>query len=74
MEANRRAVAQAHELYTKGLGDFLNVLEAQRALLATESQLVQSDTAISAQMVALYKALGGWWETDHPQEVQAPGA
>lgn len=64
VEANRHAVAMATELYTKGLADFLNVLEAQRALLAAESQWVHSTTALSAQVVALYKALGGGWEPE----------
>lgn len=63
VDANRRAVTQATELYTKGLVDFLNVLEAQRTLLAAESQLAQSDATVAAQVVALYKALGGGWET-----------
>lgn len=64
VEANRRAVAVATELYTKGLADFLNVLDAQRALLAAESQLMQSTTALSVQVVTLYKALGGGWEPE----------
>jgi multidrug efflux system outer membrane protein len=62
VQAHQRAVALANELYTKGLADFLNVLEAQRLLLAAESQLAQSNTAQSSHAVALYKALGGGWE------------
>jgi outer membrane protein TolC len=50
------------ELYVRGLGAFLNVLEAQRSLYATEEALVQSDTAIITDLIALYKALGGGWE------------
>lgn len=64
--ANRRAVELANELYSKGLVDFLNVLEAQRALYVSEDQLVQSERAVSANMVAVYKALGGGWEGDTP--------
>jgi NodT family efflux transporter outer membrane factor (OMF) lipoprotein len=62
MAAHRRAVTLANELYTKGLSDFLTVLEAQRSLLAAESQLVQSNAALASHVVALYKALGGGWE------------
>jgi NodT family efflux transporter outer membrane factor (OMF) lipoprotein len=62
VDAQRRAVALANELYTKGLADFLTVLDAQRSLLAAESQWVQSTTALSSHVVALYKALGGGWE------------
>jgi outer membrane protein, multidrug efflux system len=67
VEAHRRAVALANEVYIKGLADFLNVLEAQRALLGAESQLVQSNTALSSSAVALYKALGGGWEQEPGQ-------
>ena len=62
--ANRRAVQMANELYTRGLIDFLNVLETQRSLYASESELAQSETVMASNLVALYKALGGGWETD----------
>jgi outer membrane protein, multidrug efflux system len=62
--ANRRAVQMANELYTRGLVDFLNVLETQRSLYASESELAQSETVMASNLVALYKALGGGWETD----------
>lgn len=62
--ANRRAVEMANELYTRGLVDFLNVLEAQRSLYASESELAQSEAVMASNLVALYKALGGGWETD----------
>jgi multidrug efflux system outer membrane protein len=64
VEANQRAVELANELYTRGLGDFLNVLESQRALFALQSDLVQSETTVSSNVVALYKALGGGWQSD----------
>jgi multidrug efflux system outer membrane protein len=60
--ANRRSVDLAGQLYERGLTDFLDVLEAQRALFASEDALVQSDRTISTNLVALYKALGGGWE------------
>ncbi|MEX0806645.1 MAG: efflux transporter outer membrane subunit, partial [Candidatus Binatia bacterium] len=62
--ANRRAVQLANELYTRGLIDFLNVLETQRSLYASESELAQSEAVMASNLVALYKALGGGWETD----------
>ncbi|MEK6590433.1 MAG: efflux transporter outer membrane subunit [Nitrospinota bacterium] len=60
--ANRQSAAMARELYSKGLTDFLNVLEAERSLLSSENQLAQSEAAVSTNLVALYKALGGGWE------------
>lgn len=64
VEANTRALALATEWYRRGLGDFLNVLEAQRSLLNSQSQLVQSTAALAAHVVALYKALGGGWDIE----------
>ncbi|HWO40816.1 MAG TPA: efflux transporter outer membrane subunit, partial [Candidatus Eisenbacteria bacterium] len=61
--ANRRALAMADDLYKNGLVSFLNVLEAQRSLYASESDLAQSEAAMASNLVALYKALGGGWET-----------
>ena len=59
---NRRAVELATQLYTQGQTDFLNVLNAQRSLLAVEDALVGSNRTIATNLVALYKALGGGWE------------
>ncbi len=60
--ADRRATQMANELYIRGLNDFLNVLDAQRALCVAESALAQSEATMSSNLVALYKALGGGWE------------
>lgn len=38
----------------------LAALESQRSLYATEDQLVQSDRAMTVNLIGLYKALGGW--------------
>src|SRR5216684_5675806 len=62
VEASRQATMLANELYTRGLSDFLSVLDAQRQQLASEDDLAQSDTAVVTNLVALYKALGGGWE------------
>jgi NodT family efflux transporter outer membrane factor (OMF) lipoprotein len=59
--ASRTAVDLARELYSRGLSDFLSVLDAQRAQYAAEDALAQSQTAIVTDVVALYKALGGGW-------------
>ncbi len=64
VRANQRATDLSNELYTRGLTAFLNVLESQRSLYATEDQLVQSDTTVITNLIALYKALGGGWEAE----------
>ena len=61
--ANRRSLELANDLYTKGLGNFLNVLDAERSLYQTADQLADSERAVADNLVALYKALGGGWET-----------
>jgi len=64
VEANQRATGLANERYIKGLGDFLNVLEAQRSLYDSQDQLVQSERTAVSDLIALYKAIGGGWEVD----------
>ena len=61
--ANRRAVELADELYRQGLVAFLNVLDAKRTLYSSEDDLTQSEANLAANLVALYKALGGGWNT-----------
>ncbi|HEV8675835.1 MAG TPA: efflux transporter outer membrane subunit [Methylomirabilota bacterium] len=64
VRASREALTIAGLRYSSGLTSYLNVLDAQRTLLAAE--LAQSRT-LGAQLVAvvqLYKALGGGWTPD----------
>jgi NodT family efflux transporter outer membrane factor (OMF) lipoprotein len=63
---NQRALALAQSRYQEGVADFLQVLTAQQNLLSTQQQLALSTTNVSANLVALYKALGGGWETQLP--------
>ena len=62
VDANLRTVSLTNELYTRGLIDFLNVLDSQRSLYISQFQLVQSQQNVTLNLVALYKALGGGWE------------
>ncbi|MEM5788474.1 MAG: TolC family protein, partial [Syntrophobacteraceae bacterium] len=59
---NRKAEKLAMQLYVAGRTDFLNVLNAQRSLFASEEALAQSTNALITNLIALYKALGGGWE------------
>lgn len=49
------------ELYKQGLSEFQNVLDAQRSLLASQDNLVQTQGYSLTALVQLYKALGGGW-------------
>jgi NodT family efflux transporter outer membrane factor (OMF) lipoprotein len=64
VQSNRRALELSNELYLKGLGEFLNVLDSERSLYQAEDQLAQSERTVSISLVALYKALGGGWESE----------
>jgi outer membrane protein, multidrug efflux system len=59
--ANRKAVSLAEKLYTDGLTEFIDVIQAEQSLYNTENALVQSEAALSINLVSLYKALGGGW-------------
>ena len=63
LDANRRAFTIARQRYEQGLVDSLVVFEAQRSLLAAEDALAQSEAMVRLHLVALYKALGGGWES-----------
>ena len=67
------AVAQARiarnlsqQRFRQGVSDFLEVLTAQRGVLQAEQDYAASTTTVSTDLVALYKALGGGWETAYP--------
>jgi multidrug efflux system outer membrane protein len=60
-EAAQQAVKLAQNKYEAGIIDFNEVLDAQRSLLSFEDQLAQSEGTVTANLITLYKALGGGW-------------
>jgi multidrug efflux system outer membrane protein len=54
----------ARQRYEGGVDDFLPVLDAQRTQLSIQAQLAQSETRAATSLVAIYKALGGGWESE----------
>jgi multidrug efflux system outer membrane protein len=58
-EAERFRLAELR--YRNGVSSFLDVLDAQRSLFATQQALAQTRLAQQQNQVALYKALGGGW-------------
>jgi NodT family efflux transporter outer membrane factor (OMF) lipoprotein len=65
-EHSRAALGLARARYTEGVTDFLTVLDAERSLLQAEQQYATSTTNVSLDLVQLFKALGGGWETEFP--------
>ncbi|NUQ53307.1 MAG: TolC family protein, partial [Phycisphaerales bacterium] len=72
VDANRRALALAEQLYSSGLADFLNVLDAQRSLFVAEEALTLSEQAVVSNLISIYKALGGGWESLASRPVEPP--
>ena len=63
VQANQQALEMASQLYQSGLADFLRVLESQRSLYESQDALAQSERAVILNLIKLYKALGGGWES-----------
>ncbi|NYS29761.1 efflux transporter outer membrane subunit [Pantoea sp. WMus005] len=61
--ALQRAFNLASDSYRQGLSTFLEVLDAQRQLAQAQEQATQARMQSALDLVALYKALGGGWET-----------
>jgi len=59
--AAEQAADLSLQLYTAGLRDFRDVLDAQRSLLSLQDSLATSSAGIATDLVRLYKALGGGW-------------
>ncbi len=63
VEANRQAVSLANIQYQEGMSDFMVVVDTERTLCKYEDQLVRSGTQTTLCALAVFKALGGGWET-----------
>lgn len=73
VQANQQALTESTQLYQSGLADFLHVLDSERSLYAAQDALVQSDQTVSLDLVQLYKALGGGWQTGAGSVLAATG-
>ncbi len=62
LDAARRSTKLATERYDRGLTDYLNVIDAERAEFDLEQQYVVTEQTAAEELIALYKALGGGWE------------
>ena len=62
--ASRNARLLARERYQSGVASFIDVLDAERTEEQNELALADATTAVSADLVQLYRALGGGWESD----------
>jgi multidrug efflux system outer membrane protein len=63
VRASNTAAGLARVRYENGASDFLQVLDAERTLLESEDRLARSRTEAATSLIAVYKSLGGGWET-----------
>lgn len=73
--ASKRSVDLSLFQYTEGLVNYQRVLDSQRSQLQAQSNLTQVKGNVAINLIALYKALGGGWETRQeadfvPQEIK----
>ncbi|MCU0958555.1 MAG: efflux transporter outer membrane subunit [Pirellulaceae bacterium] len=61
-------------LYEQGVIDYQRVLDSQRALVLQDDALAQSQGKVAINLVAVYKALGGGWQSRLSNSVSAEGA
>ncbi len=61
VEANKRTADLNLELYECGLANFTEVLQSREVWLNSLNALTDSDQALSIDLIAVYKALGGDW-------------
>ena len=60
--ASQQAVTLATERYQRGLTDYLNVIEAERAEYSIEGQYAETQAGVDEQFIELYRDLGGGWQ------------
>lgn len=61
-EASRELLRLAQRRYRAGYASYLEQLDAERALLAIQLQLVDLQTRRLVQITTLYRGLGGGWQ------------
>jgi NodT family efflux transporter outer membrane factor (OMF) lipoprotein len=63
-ESAQRSTEISRAQYSSGLIDFQSVLDAERTLLSSQDQVAQSDAQVILNVISLYKALGGGWQSN----------
>jgi NodT family efflux transporter outer membrane factor (OMF) lipoprotein len=64
--ASRNARSLARQRYQSGVASFIDVLDAERSEEQSELALADARTAVSSDLVQLYRALGGGWQSTVP--------
>jgi len=64
----KRSVELSLYQYQEGIVDYQRVLDSQRSLFNTQDALTRSNSEITINLINLYKAVGGGWETRTEQD------
>ncbi len=63
VRSSRNALALARQRYESGVANFIDVLDAERSEEHSQLALASATTAVSLDLVRLYQALGGGWQS-----------
>jgi multidrug efflux system outer membrane protein len=74
LEATAESYRLAELRYRRGVDSFLAVLDAQRSLYGAQQGMIQLRTSRAANLVMLYRALGGGWSDADMGDADAPPA
>jgi len=72
--AQRESLRLADKRFTAGVVSFIEVLDAQRGLLAAETDFVSARLARQRALVQVYRALEGGWQPAASAQEQALSA
>ncbi|MES2746628.1 MAG: TolC family protein [Bdellovibrionota bacterium] len=62
LHENENALSLSRRLFKAGVGNYLEVLDAERSLATADSSLASSDAVVAGNRVQLFLALGGGWQ------------
>ena len=68
VEAEERRYQLAEQRYRAGIDRYVTLLTAQRDLYNAQQQLIDAQFSKLANVAALYRALGGGWNENTPEE------
>jgi multidrug efflux system outer membrane protein len=73
-DALQRGLHLANVRYVDGISPYLDVLDAERSLFTAQLSLTQAQLQELADVVQLYKALGGGWAVGGTNTIPRPGS
>ncbi len=71
---NERAFELAKSEYAVGMISFLSVLDTQRSLFSTQTDLIRTRQQALAELVNVYESLGGGWPADARRTEDEPAS